>query len=409
MGEKSKICFLQYNLQGGGAERKVCTLANFFVEKGYNVEIGLFGRNIVAYELDKRVKLTFIDRSTYEYQGSFEKWGFKFASCCLSVVERALRLVSKKAGQRFKMHFRKKYNYTLPIKSYILHRSDAVFITMMVQPYNEIMRIIERDIKKGRIKNPYIVMECNNPTPGLDANAADDERREKYYPMAARVVAMTQGIVDYFGEEIRRKCVVIPNPIRDDLPDAHEGDRRKAVVNCCRLNRQKNLPLLVDAFALFHLHHPEYTLELYGQGELRQELTNRIQEVGLSSCAHIYSFDPHVHEKIKDCTMFVSSSDWEGFGNSILEALAIGLPTISTDCDFGPRDMIIDHENGLLVPKNDIEALARAMAELVDNPDLSKRLSREAVKVRELYDVNLIGQKWLELIDEVVEEREGLA
>ncbi len=80
MGEKSKICFLQYNLQGGGAERKVCTLANFFVEKGYNVEIGLFGRNIVAYELDKCVKLTFIDRSTYEYQGSFEKWGFKFVS-----------------------------------------------------------------------------------------------------------------------------------------------------------------------------------------------------------------------------------------------------------------------------------------------------------------------------------------
>lgn len=408
MGEKRKICFLQYNLQGGGAERKVCTLANFFVAKGYDVEIGLFGRNIVAYELDERVKLTFIDRSTYEYWGDLERICYKIVSCCLSAAGSALSLFSKKAEQRFKAHYHKKYNYTLPIKSFILHRSDALLITMMVQPYNEIMRIIERDFKKGRIQNPYIVMECNNPKPGLDANTADDERRDKYYPLASRCVAMTQGIVDYFSEDIKSKSVVIPNPIRDDLPDAYEGDRRKAIVNFCRLNRQKNLPLLIDAFALFHRDHQDYTLELYGQGELLQELQNRIQEVDISDCAHIYPFDPHIHEKIKDCAMFVSSSDWEGFPNSVMEALAIGLPTVSTNCDFGPRDMIRDHENGLLVPVNDVKALSRAMAELADNPDLSERLSCAAVKVRGKYNVDVIGQKWVELINEVAEER-GLA
>ena len=106
--------------------------------------------------------------------------------------------------------------------------------------------------------------------------------------------------------------------------------------------------------------------------------------------------------------MFVSSSDWEGFPNSVMEALAVGLPTISTNCDFGPRDMIRDHENGLLVPVGNIAALAHAMTELAENSDLAARLSKEAVKVREIFDVDRIGHQWLDLIEEVAKER-GLA
>ena len=404
--KRTKICFLQYSLVGGGAERKVCTLANYFTKCGYEVEIGLFGRNIIAYELDKRVRVTFIDRSTYEYKNHMERCIYMLRSECANFAARVLSLISKKSGDRLKAHYRKKYNYTIPINSYIQHRPDAVFISMMVQTFNEIMRIIEKDVVSGTIKNPYIVMECNNPKPGLDASKIDDERRNKYYPMASRCVAMTQGIVDCFNEEIRKKCFVIPNPVRDDLPDPFIGRRRKTIVNFCRLNRQKNLPLLIDAFALFHSDHQDYTLELYGQGELLNLMEKKIQEVGLSKCAQIYPFDPHIHQKIRDCAMFVSTSDWEGFPNSVLEALAIGLPTISTDCDFGPRDMIQDHENGLLVPVNDANAICVAMSEIADNPTLAERMSNKAIKVREVYDVDVIGRKWLNLIEKVSKERE---
>ena len=405
---KQHICFIQYNLRGGGAERKVCTLANFFAENGYEVEIGLFGRNIVAYELDNRVKLTFIDRCTYEYKNWIEKLGYALRFGCISAVAGVVGIFSKRAGDKLRAHFWKDFNYTQPIKSYILHRPDAVFITMIVQSYNEIMRVIEGEVKLGKILNPYIVMECSNPTPGLDSNELDDERRNRYYPLAARCVTMTQGCVDYYNETIQKKCVVIPNPLRPDLPQPYMGKRRNVVTTYCRLHPAKNLPLLLSAFTSFHKRYSEYTLEIYGEGELLSSLNEQIIHLGIEGCAHIYPFDPHIHSKIRDCAMFVSSSDWEGFPNSVMEALAIGLPTISTDCDFGPRDMIRDYENGLLVPVGDVQALVNAMTELAENPDLAERLSKESVKVRETYDVDRIGQQWLDLIENVAKER-GLA
>ena len=399
------ICFLQYNLRGGGAERKVCTLANYFAEQGHRVEIGLFGVNTVAYSLHPDIRLTFLRRENYEYRSTLEKLLFSAKKKAVKAALMIAGLFSKQLGKRIETHFHKKFDYTQPIRRFIENRPDAVFISMMAQAYNEIMRIIEKDVKSGKLRIPYIVMECSNPTPGLDANARDDGLRKKYYPMASRCVAMTQGVVNLFDERIREKSMVIPNPLRGDLPALYSGKRRNTVVNYCRLHRAKNLPLLIDAFAAFHQKHPEFSLEIYGEGDLQEGLLAQIDRLGLSKVAHIYPFDPAIHQKIRDCAMFVSSSDWEGFPNSVMEAMAIGLPTISTDCDFGPRDMIRDHENGLLVPVGDADALSGAMAELANDPALSARMSQEAVKARETYRADTIGQRWLSLIEEVKTER----
>ena len=102
--------------------------------------------------------------------------------------------------------------------------------------------------------------------------------------------------------------------------------------------------------------------------------------------------------------MFVSSSDWEGFPNSVLEALALGMPVISTDCDYGPRDMIEDHVNGLLTPVGDVQALTNAMIELVEKPELAQTLGEKAVAVRDKYSSEIIGRQWLDLIEEVKKE-----
>jgi glycosyltransferase involved in cell wall biosynthesis len=232
-----------------------------------------------------------------------------------------------------------------------------------------------------------------------------DRKRTESYPKASRVLVMTQEAKNYFSEEIQKKCVVIPNPLRDDLPEPYTGERRKVVVNFCRLTRQKNLPLLIDAFALFHQTHPDYRLELYGQGELQEELEQKIEALHLQYSVSILPFDSNVHQKIRDCAMFVSSSDWEGWSNSVMEALALGLPTISTDCDFGPRDMIKDHENGILTPVGNVEALAGAMAEIADDPVFSAELSKKAAGVRTMYAAHVIGKKWLDLVEEVSKER----
>ncbi|MCC8146262.1 MAG: glycosyltransferase [Bacteroidales bacterium] len=379
-----KICFLQYDLAGGGAERKVCTLANYFVSRGYEVEIGLFGKDNVQYDLDPRVSLTFICRDTYEYHSKMEKFAYVvqvtiqkiFAYFPAIFIEKIFGIVAPSvkntiSGDRVKKHYKKKNDYIDPIRAYVINRlEDRVFVTMMVQPYLEIVHQMEDIINKGKFKAPYIVMECNNPIPGMDVTKELAAKRDIWYPWATKCVSMTNDCVECFSDEIQRKSVVIPNPIRDDLPEPYCGKiRRSVVVTYCRLSRQKNLPLLIRAFARFHSIHSEYTLEIYGIGELKEELYKLISALNLEKCASIYPFDPHIHEKIIDCAMFISSSDWEGFCNSVLEALAIGLPVIATDCKFGTRDMVQDHVNGILVPVGDENAMVAAMMEIASNSE----------------------------------------
>lgn len=401
MEHKQRICFLQYNLQGGGAERKVCTLANYFAAQGHQVEIGLFGVNTVAYQLDQRVHVTFLRRENYEYKNKAEKRRYLMKAACLNAVSRLMKTVNKKAGLKFQKHFDKINNYTLPIQRFILNRPNAVFITMMVSAYLEILQVMDR-YWKDRIPVPYLVMDCSDPKRNADQKT--DRKRTENYPKASRVLVMTQEAKNYFHQEIQKKCVVIPNPLRDDFPEPYTGQRRKTVINFCRLSRQKNLPLLIDAFAAFHRKHPDYRLEVYGQGELKEKLEQKIITMGLKDCASLLPFDPQLHQKIRDCAMFVSSSDWEGFGNSVLEALALGMPVISTDCDYGPRDLITDHVNGLLTPVGDAQALTGAMLEVAENPELAEALGRNAVKVREEYAPEKIGRQWLDLIEEVKKE-----
>ena len=397
----NKICFLQYNLGGGGAERKVCTLANYFVNHGYQVEIGLFGVNEVAYELDSKIKLTFIDRNSFEYKSNLERISYNLIEKIEGIIIGLSGLIGDKTRKRFDSHYRKKNNYTLPIQRFISSRKDTVFITMMVSTFLEILRVMDK-YWKGPIPVPYLVMDCSDPK--MNADSIVNDLRNRNYPRAARVLVMTQEAKDYFPDEIQDKCVVIPNPVRDDLPEPYVGERRKVVVNYCRLNRQKNLPMLIRAFSLLSEKHPDYKLEIYGNGDLLPDLINLINELELKEKAFIYPFDSKIHEKIRDCAMFVSSSDWEGFPNTVLEALSLGLPVISTDCDFGPRDMITDHENGLLVPVGNVAELANAMCELVSNPQISERMAKKARTARDKYSPTIIGNQWIELIEEVKKE-----
>jgi len=410
-----KICFLQYSLAGGGAERKVCTLADYFASQGHDVEIGLFGKNIIKYDVSDKVKVTFIRRDTYQYNSVFEKAGFvikRFLQNALVyypvwLVEIVLRcvhssLIKKINHERVKQHFWKKNEYISPIRNYIYNHKDSVFISMTVQCYLGIMEVMEKDFAEKRIDSPYIVMECSNPAIEVSGEVA--KRRDRLYPMASRIVTMTQGAKDFFNEDIRRICDVIPNPVRQDLPDPYIGDRRKVVVNYCRFHEAKNLPLLIKAFAMFVRDYPEYSLELYGEGDKKEEVERLIAQLNIEDSVQLLPFDPHIHERIKDCAMFVSSSDWEGFGNSILEALVMGLPVISTDCDFGPRDMITDHVNGLLVPVNDTHALYTAMKEVADDYMLADRISHNAISARTVFSAERIGNEWLHLLLDLSEK-----
>lgn len=245
------------------------------------------------------------------------------------------------------------------------------------------------------LPNKVVVSERNDPA-RVGNNL--DWLRERLYRHADMLVCQTEDAANYFSDKVR-KCVIL-NPIKENLPEPYEGERRHTVVTFCRLEKQKNLDMLVCAFSEVVKGHPDYTLEIYGDGTERDHLLGLIQKMGLVDKAFIYPGRSDVHEVVRDAAMFVLPSNYEGLSNSMLEAMAIGLPVICTDCPCGGARMVIrDGENGYLVPVNAVDSLRLAMDTLATSAELSQRLASRAVKVREELDCDSIVGEWLKTLD----------
>ena len=159
----------------------------------------------------------------------------------------------------------------------------------------------------------------------------------------------------------------------------------------------KNHELLFNAFADFSKQFPEYELHIYGQGELEQKLKEHAKDLKISDKITWHGFRKDVTEEIKDAGMFISTSNYEGISNSMLEALAMGIPSICTDCPIGGARSYIEHgKNGLLIPVRDKDALTKAMIQIASDDSFADKLSENAAKLRDKYSVNSIAVKFLE-------------
>lgn len=249
------------------------------------------------------------------------------------------------------------------------------------------------------LPNRVIVSERNDPA-RVGSGFPADWLRERLYRRANILVCQTDEAASHFSDRVRKR--VILNPIKEGLPAPYEGVRRKAVVTFCRLERQKNLPMLIRAFSRFHDSNPDYALEMYGDGKERAALVSLIDDLGMSKIAKIYPGRPDVHDVVRDAAMFVLPSDYEGLSNSMLEAMAIGLPVICTDCPCGGARMVIkDGENGLLVPVGDEEALLKAMMDIASDSGMGSKLANNARKVSSRLNVSEILNEWGQIVDVV--------
>lgn len=220
------------------------------------------------------------------------------------------------------------------------------------------------------------------------------------YHRAVKIVFQTPGARDYFEPGIRKKGVVIANPLTRDLPRWVGDECNKTIITACRLMKQKNLPMLIEGFAQFHQKHPEYTLEIYGEGVLRESLENQARQLGLEDSIRFQGFVNNIHEIMRRSGIFALTSDYEGVSNSMLEALAVGIPTVCTDCPPGGAAMYIrDGENGMLIPVGDAKALADRLCCMAENPALCQRMSQEAMKLRDLLAVDSVLKQWEDILN----------
>ena len=211
-----------------------------------------------------------------------------------------------------------------------------------------------------------------------------------------RFVVLTEEDKGYWGD--MPNIQVIPNAALF-MADRYADVSRKRVIAVGRLDYQKGFDRLIDAWqivcstGLFQ----EWRLDIFGQGEWKDMLKARIKEYGLQNSLHLNEPTKEIAKEYADSSMLVMSSNYEGFPMVMIEAMACGLPVVTFDFKCGPRDIIKDEENGLIVPDGDIQALADAMMRLMANESLRQTMSVEARKVTETYSEEVVMGKWVSL------------
>ncbi len=356
---KKKILFVNASLTGGGSERVMTTLANYLADNGFQVTMIIVRNRERTYELNSKVNDV---QLTY------------------------------KNNNKFYILYKRIYEIRKIIKQL---NPDTIISFMTDINFFTILSCIN-------LKKRVIISERAHP---LLINV--NEKKPLYirilkkilYPLADNIVFQTKFAKSCYPLKIQRKSCIIPNPISPDLPNVYEGLRKKVIVAAGRLSEEKNFSMLISAFYEVSKIHKDYKLIIYGRGHMLGELKLLRKKLNLEEKVKFPGYVDNLMERIKNAAIYVSSSDFEGISNSMLEALAMGIPSICTDCPVGGAAMVIENnKNGILIPAGDVTALRDAMLKMIEDSEFANLLSIEAVKVRQKYDVSKICKRWIDII-----------
>ena len=253
-------------------------------------------------------------------------------------------------------------------------------------------------------KYKLILSERNDPRKEPDKASMRFLRNVLYYLGKKNYfVFQTAYAQECFGKKIQKRSKIIFNPIKPNLPNRYSGEREKRIVTVARLDREKNISMLIEAFSIIKRKYPEYILEIYGQGFMEAELKRLCIKLKVQNSVFFRGFCKDVHEKIVKAMIFVIPSDFEGISNSMIEALAMGIPSISTDSPaYGARTFIKNGINGFLINVGDLNALVDRIEEIILNKEKRELLSINAYKINSILNVNSVVNQWEEMMKRVL-------
>lgn len=356
------LFIMTHNMAGGGCEHVIAQLANRFASEGTKVTV----------------------LTEYSHESFF----------CLGADVRliALSTAGKMTGRLIPSVYRR-------LRTLVkLERPDAVLAMPEKVNVWTVLFLIGTGI-------PVIVSERNDPRHHPE-NKFKRFLRWIVYPFASGYVFQTEQQKAFFPESIRSRSIVLDNPLDvKALPEVSREETQKTVVTAARLEPQKNLSLLIESFHAFSKRFPEYRLIIYGEGSERKRLESIIKELGLSDMVTLPGAITNVPEKIRHAGMFVLSSDFEGMPNALIEAMAMGLPCVSTACPAGgPESLICNEVNGLLVPTGDSDALRSAMERIAGSDEFASYIGTSAVLIRERFDISVIADCWRNYVDSIIKK-----
>jgi glycosyltransferase involved in cell wall biosynthesis len=362
-----KISFFYGNLSRGGAQRVISVLANQFTKQGDEVTIITLNDGTSGYPLLPGVKVVGLNLA-----GN--------SNSKLDAIKRRLSVINS-------------------LKKYQKEEKPDVIVCFSIDLYYKLH--LANLGKKRTCK--LICSERANPA--VKKLSALDKIQLKALEKADGFIFQTQRVSQLFSQTLRDKGTVIHNGLfSEELPETvppFEQRDSKKICAMGRMDDQKAYDTMFKAFAIFAKTHPEHSLNIYGDGLNRSKLEQLIKELDLESRIILHGNRPDAVKQIQNAGMFVMTSRYEGMPNALIEAMACGLPCVCTDCDFGPAELIEDGESGLLVPVDDVQAIAAAMAQLADDKALAERLSRGALKIRQTHSRETICKQYRDYIESI--------
>ena len=255
---------------------------------------------------------------------------------------------------------------------------------------------------------PVIVSERSDPSSN-HIGREWDRLRTITYKRAARVVAPTARILSSLAPQIRSRGTVIPNPVLPPSVETDPAERSDCLISVGRLGREKGFDILLAAFAKVHKVYPSWKLMIVGEGVLRKDLESLAEQLGIAGSLKFVGQVNNPEDYLVKASIFVMASRYEGFPNALCEAMGCGLAVIHTDCPTGPREIIRDGFDGILVPTENADALAEAISKLITDEELRRTLGHNARRITERFGIDEVMRQWEALLNNVVRQTSAVS
>ena len=357
-----RIALFINSLQKGGSERVMVNLAEYFQSQKYDVIL------ITQYKRENEYELSSNIRRIYSEPEPEELTGSRIKNFCVRFHH--LRDIWKKYKPDVILSFLGKNNLMAIATAAFL--PSKVAVSVRGEPTMEYEGHLMQFLAKWMFR------------------------------YADGVILQTERAKEFFPKAVRRKSVILKNPLSPMFVGRKPAAQRdNVIVAAGRLDENKNHAMLIHAFSKIAGEYPKIRLVIYGEGELRENLLALVKEKELEDRIALPGSIDNVAEEIGKARIFTLTSNTEGMPNTVIEAMVLGTPVISTDCPCGgPAMLIEDGENGLLVPVGDAYALADAMRRLLTDEELARKISENALKIADELNPEKVDREWLEYLVE---------
>lgn len=354
-----RILFVVPSLSNGGAERVVSVLASNLAEKGFDTSCVVYYKAETEYLHSKKINIRYLagqGEETYKVFSMKQK------------INKLSRLIDDINPE-----------YIIPFLPQV---GFHVFLATVGKKYKIIQTVRNNPRTDPETKYERIIRNC-------------------LVSLSWRSFVQNREQLEYFPKFLHKKLEIIPNPISNQFFNCEHvyHEQIKEIVAMGRLSEQKNFQLIIETAKRIRLNYPDIHFSIFGDGPLKKKLQEYINKYHLEKVVTLQGRTNNSVQALNSADLFILSSNYEGMPNALLEAMAIGLPCISTNCPTGPADIIDNNRNGKLVQVNNIDEMVSAIDEYVELGVGIADIGEEAKKfVKKNYSAEVITDMFLQKV-----------